>query len=423
MENCKELEQKLKYYKSNPLKNFAPTRGQPIVPHRHEIQQLPKIFNDLRFNEAYELDRSLHRKKIKSNLSLKLSEPMKNPLDQMENSKKTYNEFSKLNLKKPIDLSNVKSVLKENITPRKDENSDLYKRPKHLSKSADLLIDAHNVDLKTVDNMNNEIRKHKQKLAKLQFKSYKRPNSKKAKSSQEHKGSLYHYRKAVREMKSMIRFNSAESKSSSAVVPVRGESKIDTKDVISKDHSIIKEYEYLNTVMLSNNQTSEQKYQKRVKQARQKILYEQTERQNLNRMTIIQPFEDTKILINIDQVPSGFLNSLLNKENYAPRYYMPPVRAFGYYKKVVNDNLDINIDRKPSYNKKIKETKNLISKSELDDFQPDKHNFNLESLKSLNESSNYLFNRDHSIISNLNANSSNNFDLKVDISKKNVSIK
>lgn len=423
MENCEELEQKLKYYKSNPLRNFAPTRGQPIVPHRHEIHQLPKIFNELRFTEAYELDRSLHRKKIKSNLSLKLSEPIKNPLDQMENSKKTYNEFSRLNLAKPIDLSNVKSVLKENMTPRKEENNEVYRRPKHLSKSADLLIDAHNVDLKSVDNMNNEIRKHKQKLAKLEFKSYIRPNSKKSKSSKEHKGSLYHYRKAVKEMKSMIRFNSAESKPSSALVPVRGESNIDAKDVISKDHSIIKEYEYLNTVMFSNNITSEQKYQKRVKQARQKILHDQIERQNLNRMTILQPFEDTKILINIDQVPTGFLNSLLNKENYAPRYYMPPVRAFGYYKKIVNDNAEI--DRRPSCNKKIKDTKNYnsLNKSELDDFQPDKHNFNLESLKSLNESSNYLFNRDHSIISNLNATSSNNFDLKVDISKKNVSIK
>ncbi|RNA04198.1 hypothetical protein BpHYR1_015338 [Brachionus plicatilis] len=421
MENYDELEQKLKYYKSNPLRNFAPTRGQPIVPHRHQIQQLPKIFNELRFTDSCELDRSLHRQKIKSNLSLKLAEPMRNPLDQMESSKKTYNEFSRLNLTRPIDISNVRSVLRENISPRKDETTDAYKRPKHLSKSADLLIDAHNVDLKYVEDMNSEIRKHKQKLAKLEFKSCKWSNSKKAKNSKEHKGALYHYRKAVREIKSMIRFNSAETKPPSAGATVRGESHLDNKDVISKDHSIIKEYEYLNKVMFSNSLTSSEKYRKRVKQARDKILYEQTEKHNLNRMTILQPFEDTKILINIDQVPPGFLNSLLNKENHAPRYYMPPVRAFGYYKKVPNDSAEYDV--RPSQNGKIKEKRSYVNKSVLSEFQAEKHNFNLESLKSLNESSNYLFNRDHSIFSNLNTNSSNNFDLKVDISKKDVSVK
>jgi hypothetical protein len=58
------------------------------------------------------------------------------------------------------------------------------------------------------------------------------------------------------------------------------------------------------------------------------------ERTNLNKMTILHPFEETKILINIDKAPTKLLNSLLNKQNVAPRYIIPPMRSFGYFKRV-----------------------------------------------------------------------------------------
>ncbi|CAF0942871.1 unnamed protein product [Brachionus calyciflorus] len=337
----------------------------------------------------------------------------------MENSKKIYTEFSKLNLTKPLDLSNVKSVLKENISSSKLNDDELFKKPKHLSRSADLLIDAHNVDFKQLENLTSEIRNHKQKLAKLEFKPYKQNSSKKRnKSPKEHKGSIYNYRRAVKEIKSLVRFNSVESRRSLSPQELRVESQLDNKDLISKDHSIIREYQYLNTVFFSNNVSHEEKYKERIRQARDKILNEQIEKQNLNRMTILQPFEDTKILINIDQVPSGFLNSLLNKENNAPRYYMPPVRPFGYFKKVTDDK---------DYDKRFqssKNSRNYMNRSELNELHAEQHNFNLESLKTINESSNFFTNKDHSILSNnYQTNSSSNFDLKVNISKKDVSVK
>lgn len=47
-------------------------------------------------------------------------------------------------------------------------------------------------------------------------------------------------------------------------------------------------------------------------------------------MTILQPFEKTKILVNLDKVPSNVWSCLLTKSS--PRYLIPPVRPFGYFK-------------------------------------------------------------------------------------------
>ena len=80
---------------------------------------------------------------------------------------------------------------------------------------------------------------------------------------------------------------------------------------------------------------AESRHRSRVNQARDKILHGAREKANLNKMTILQPFEDTKILINIDNVSSKILNSLLNKtKTNTPRYYMPPIRSYGYFKRV-----------------------------------------------------------------------------------------
>ena len=76
---------------------------------------------------------------------------------------------------------------------------------------------------------------------------------------------------------------------------------------------------------------------KRNQHARDKI-NESNEKTNLNKMTILQPFEDTKILINIDKVSSKILNSLLNKQIAVPRYYMPPIKSVGYFKKVITND-------------------------------------------------------------------------------------
>jgi len=90
-----------------------------------------------------------------------------------------------------------------------------------------------------------------------------------------------------------------------------------------------------------NNQTlmsQNERRQKRNQHARDKILNDTNEKTNLNKMTILQPFEDTKILINIDKVSSKILNSLLNKQSAVPRYYMPPIKSVGYFKKVITND-------------------------------------------------------------------------------------
>ena len=89
---------------------------------------------------------------------------------------------------------------------------------------------------------------------------------------------------------------------------------------------------------------ADSRYKSRVQQARQKILHETNEKHNLNKMTILQPFEDTKILINIDNVSSKILNNLLNKQKTTPRYHMPPIRSYGYFKKVTQSVVE-DIDR------------------------------------------------------------------------------
>lgn len=94
----------------------------------------------------------------------------------------------------------------------------------------------------------------------------------------------------------------------------------------------------------SDVKTADSRYKDRIYNAREKILNEHSEKHNLNKMTILQPFEDTKILINIDNVSSKILNNLLNKQKTFPRYYMPPIRSYGYFKKVTTDIVD-DLDR------------------------------------------------------------------------------
>lgn len=101
---------------------------------------------------------------------------------------------------------------------------------------------------------------------------------------------------------------------------------------------------YLPLYLSQQTPNAETRYRSRVNKARDKILHGCSEKANLNKMTILQPFEDTKILINIDNVSSKILNNLLNKQQTnTPRFYMPPIRSYGYFKKVttvVDEGLD-----------------------------------------------------------------------------------
>lgn len=126
-----------------------------------------------------------------------------------------------------------------------------------------------------------------------------------------------------------------------------------------------------NTTLLNQNE----KRLRRVQNARDKILNDTNEKTNLNKMTILQPFEDTKILINIDKVSSKILNSLLNKHNTVPRYYMPPIKSFGYFKKVITNDPATLINSNTCTA--------IPNQTYLE--HSNKHTHKLESLKSLSE--------------------------------------
>lgn len=495
IQNYTEYEQELKsrYYKSNPLRKYAPTRGQTILPGRSADtlkKPLPEIYNELRVSKDLEQDRSMHRQKMRSalNLNLKSLEQQKNPIDLLENSKKVYSEYCKYNLTKPIDLTNVESTLKINLKlpnnntkPKEDsndiENSSLYMaspKPNHLSKSSDLLIDAQTVEIKKLDDISQEIKNRKTLLAKMDYNEESTRNVKysyrmtKSSSSvtnnmpPQHKGSIYNYRQAVKALNSMQRIGSAPTYTTSEhsgnddSESESGNNKLNSMSMVEQQQNAEmqevdtlqqqqQEYERLKRVIYSASMSPEEKYKLRIKQAREKILYEQIEKQNLNKMTILQPFEDTKILININQVPSRFLNSLLNKHHIAPRYYIPPIRAFGYFKKVVTEP-QVSQSSKPVKPKKLNAMPVVEPK-------PENHNFSLDTLKTLNEAylqkeasfvSNHTnkqsigklssanINANNTINENAtstnnnnnnNSNSVNNFELKVEMVKKDVTVK
>ena len=76
-----------------------------------------------------------------------------------------------------------------------------------------------------------------------------------------------------------------------------------------------------------------QKRLERARIAREKILHAPpTQRVNLNKMTILAPFEQTKILVNLDKVPSHVWTCLINKNFSTPKYHIPPARAYGFFK-------------------------------------------------------------------------------------------
>lgn len=125
---------KLNYYKSNPLRNYVSSiYGKSILPggksstQRNKKKSLPKIFTELRTTENFQQDRELHRKKLCTSLNITLDSldvlNRKNPIDMLEESKKIYSEYCKYNLTKPIDLTNVESILKTNLLRKSETNS------------------------------------------------------------------------------------------------------------------------------------------------------------------------------------------------------------------------------------------------------------------------------------------------------------
>jgi len=162
-----------------------------------------------------------------------------------------------------------------------------------------------------------------------------------------HKGSIYNYRLASKAASKQSTVNRNFSNSGETVENdgerIHTNSDIDSDSIIQQQqhHEAQRLMQARSMILFADDEKEQlmkkrEQYKQRIANARSKILCDPAIKNNLNKMTILQPFEDTKILINIDKVPSKILNSLLNKQNTAPRYYMPPVRAFGYFRNVIS---------------------------------------------------------------------------------------
>ena len=460
----KEEELKMEYYKSNPLRYYAPTRGQRILPQlpadrtgsvlpalgSHQSKKaLPAIYSELRETANVTVDRELHKKRLRTMLKINLNgiNQPKNLIDKLENSRKTYTEFSRLNKSKPLDCSRIESVLKGNgrsqvytsnqlshsrnksyhprtthstpglIQARNESVSHYARTPMSLhahtqmekrstlsqnrelvSDSTDsnqLLVDAQQLSIKDLGEISEEFRMRKIKLAKLEllnsnlhsYKTMNNPNPSLTSMAQPAEAESSHpfgggvkstARSSVKRGKvsrnptkpaSLRKTRFADRKISledetdldyyepranllNLAITSLGPSNAQASNELEEDAynppSIDKEQFILingnnlvdlnlkNHVLQSRVMSPKSKYKLRIKQAREKILNETNEKENLNKMTILQPFEETKLVINIDKVPSKLLNNLLNKQSMAPRYIIPPARAFGYFKKVMS---------------------------------------------------------------------------------------
>lgn len=224
--NRKRLEeeyQKEVYYRSNPLRKFiGSTQGQSILPLKNRVfsnkkKGLPTIFSELRLDdvEDIQVDRDVHKKGLRTTLKLNLKalEIDKSSVDSMEKSKQVYSEYCRYNLTKPLDVSNVESVFKSNFKKKTNAtNSRLRKQhptqPQQVNLNStmstntqntttndssissdesgyyakqqqpqgkkvssqgnrdDLEINAHTVKYKDIQEMNRDVRQHKQQIAK-----------------------------------------------------------------------------------------------------------------------------------------------------------------------------------------------------------------------------------------------------------------
>lgn len=491
---------KLEYYKSNPLRNYVSSiYGQSILPHKlglnnnnvkNKKKSLPKIFDDLRITQNFQQDRNIHRQQLCTSLNINLNSldilNKKNPIDMLEESKKIYSEYCKYNLSKPIDLTNVESILKVNILNNNNNNNNVQTNEEKSSSegttttttttdlsnhdtfsnsltnsqasleaasdysfsvqpsshqqqqqqqvkrikfklgtnNSDILlkINAQQAKIKELTEINNDIKEHKKQLAsnnidsinlKHHYKTIESENTEDSKpkqqqqqqkQQQQHKGSIYNYRHQNNNRKKYRNNNNEILETQITSKPIIQKSQV-TLNNNQRDNSNIF---YESTIHMKNCKQQfyneninnnmniikrNEKEKKRVENARDKILNETNEKINLNKMTILQPFEDTKILINIDKVSSKILNSLLNKHDVVPRYYMPPINSVGYFKRVLtNDptvlinNNNVNLTNSAAAaNSTVSYDHNLHHHINNQTTTTSRYNTKLESLKSLSE--------------------------------------
>jgi hypothetical protein len=484
-------EHKKEYYKSNPLRNYAPTKGQSMLPPAHSSNSataaaaskrknnLPNILKELRDQsmenfKQIEIDRTLYKYKLKGDLKVSLSS-----LDNtFNNSKIKINGLRESSSRKPYDYLRS-SISKQNesryqMSSNKPSTSDtiatqasfIVETPEkkfmsqsettfnkqtrqqynqHLAPVSALAppppgIDAQKVRINTLDEIVDEIKsKNKYKsefIASMnKFSDEKNENSKyfihdnnlnydsflnnitcsmNEIDLQANIGSsMYAYKNQTTQqsakridippkvpvIKEPILFNEPSYTHFGSVIGVRHSNNNEHNSTFSqrkvstapKPSKLTERMSYPNEfykhdelhiqldpnthsldnfncqIMTDDGELSaNRKNKKRVRESRKKVVHNPVEKQNLNKITIIQPFEETKILINLDKVPTKVLNKMFNRkeDSLAKSYIIPPVKAFGFLTKKVSDSgaSSISSTNLTSNDKKLQKQKKKINK-------------------------------------------------------------
>lgn len=274
--------------------------NQSAIFHRKEAA-IPDFYRQHLFSEL----------NIRLNSSLDLNSARNHSYE----SRRIYSDFSKNNLTAPVDVSGVRSVLKDYMKPSG------YKSSTNLSVRIKNDKDEDDDDSSSCESLNEPLKTRPVKLETDRGLRVKKPppvnkslsNVRVIKSSDhnQHKGSIYNYRKSVRNNAFCFKITKTED-----------------NDIAEDKRPEVVQHVFYSDGIYSNKE----KYQKRVQEARDKVLSGQVEKSKLNKMTVIHPFEDTKILINTDKVPNEIMHKILgtSSDSIRPMYYIPPVRPFGY---------------------------------------------------------------------------------------------
>jgi hypothetical protein len=78
------------------------------------------------------------------------------------------------------------------------------------------------------------------------------------------------------------------------------------------------------------HETAQSKREKRIQDARAKIKQKKVDKKNLNKMTLIAPFETPIVLVDLKKIPNHLFHAITRQHELAPpRYHIPPINAYG----------------------------------------------------------------------------------------------
>jgi hypothetical protein len=340
-------EEKLKqdYYKSNPLKSYASGKGERYLP-RSSKPNVNSIYWQLRITQDIKKNPQEHRKKLKTTLNL-------NYECKVQSLERSVNSIARCRrLYKPVDLSSVESLIKQSLLPRaqlkfisslsSSSSSSTSASSSTLlsaSGSTGIFVNAKSIQIMSLEELNGCRNRNR----------FVKPNS----SRNQHKGTIHNYRNLKRTLCKIEKSKSDASKQiatasnrdnrafPTAIISIhekqpslRGEhfGLANRKEFILEPckNDLLNE----NEMQISNafllTKRSGGGGDKPVHPVNVASVTTKSERAHLNKITVLQPFEETKIFINVDQASSPLLNKLLNTNS--TKFHMPSANASAYFK-------------------------------------------------------------------------------------------